>query len=132
MNAVRQSHGLTLIEVLIATAFLSLGLVMMLTAISRCLAVLNISGQYHKAMWALSIGESTYPLVCLPGMTPDNFEVPREEFDGVLYERVVDDPDKDAAGNRQRLIVVTTHLVWEGRGREQRESVPRYVLFKEE
>jgi len=123
--------GMTLIEVMLAVAILGLGLVMMLTAISRCLGVLKISQQYHKAMWALSAGEAKYPLLRKPDMKPDDLAVPADDLDDIRYERTVADPDKDADGAAIRLLVVTTKLSWQGRGREQTETIPRYVIFRE-
>lgn len=123
--------GMTLIEVLMAVSLLSLGLVMMLTAISRCLGVLKISEQYHKAMWALSAGESDFPLLRKPNVKPEDFEVAAQDYDGIRFERVVRDPDAESDEKASRLVVLTTRLSWPGRGREQVEEVTRYVLYQE-
>ena len=120
---------MTLIEVLLAVAILSLGLVMMLTAISRCLGVLKISEQYQKAMQALSEGEVKYPIVT--GMKPDDMDVPAEDFNGILFERRAEDPDKDNPDYEQRLLVITTTLSWEGRGKQQLEEVKRYIYYRD-
>lgn len=122
---------MTLIEVLLAVSILSLGLVVMLTAISRCLAVLNISEQYHKAMWAMSVGEVEFPLLRKPGIKPEDYVVDGQEYDGITYAREVDDPEADSDENEQRLIVVTTKVSWMGRGREQTDAIPQYIFFKE-
>lgn len=127
---VRENKGMTLIEVLLAVAFLSLGLVMMLTAISRCLAVLRISDQYHKAMWALSAGESDHPLLRTSDAKPEDFEVV-DNYDGIRFERTVHDPFVDSDDSETRLVVLTTQLSWRGRGREQVEEVVRYVFYQE-
>ncbi len=124
--------GMTLIEVLIAIAILGLALVMMLTAISRCLAVLRVSDDYHKAMWALSMGEVEHSLVIRPGETPESFEVTGMEYDGVLFERRVDDPDRDAPDAELRLLLITTSLRWPGRGQDQIMEVAQYISFREE
>ena len=125
--------GLTLIEVLLATTLLSLGLVVMMTAISRCLIVLTKSASYHQAMWALSAGESEYPLFQPPegDMKPSDFEVSPEAFGGVTYERTVEDPDESAEDNKVRLLVVRTKLSWEGRGKQHNENITRYFLYRE-
>lgn len=132
MKNVRQSgRGMTLIEVLMAVAFLSLGLVMMLTAISRCLGVLRISEQYHKALWALSAGESDFPLIRTRDSSPDDFEVPPQDYDGIRFERLMEDPDAESDERANRLVVLRTRLSWDARGREQVEEVVRYVLYQE-
>jgi hypothetical protein len=129
----RGRSGLTLIEVLLATALLSLGLVVMMTAISRCLIVLTKSTSYHKAMWALNAGEAEYPLFQPPqgDSDPADFEVSPEDFGGVTYERTIEDPDESADDNEVRLLVVRTKLSWEGRGKQHSENVTRYFLYRE-
>lgn len=127
-----QRNGMTLVEILLAVTFLSLGLVMMLTAISRCLAVLHVADRYHKAMWALSAGEADYPIIITSDTEPDDFAVGPEAYGSVDYMREVEDPDVDAPDADLRLIIVKTKLSWEGRGRLQEEVIPRYVLYREQ
>jgi len=130
-GGVKQAGGLTLIEVLLAVSILSIGLVVMLTAISRCLAVLKISEQYHKAMWAMSAGETEFPLLRKPDIKPEDYAVDAQDYDGVTYMREVVDPDAESDGNEQRLLVVVTRISWTGRGREQTDVIPQYLFFKE-
>ena len=127
----RAVSGMTLIEVLIAIAILGLALVVMLTAISRCLAVLRVSDRYHKAMWALSMGEAEHPLLLEQGGEPHDLEVPGTVYDGITYVRQIEDPDEDAPDAALRLLRVTTTLEWAGRGATQRITVPQYLLFRE-
>ncbi len=122
--------GLTLIEVLLAISIMSLGLVIMLTAISRCLAVMKISENYHKAMWALSAGEVEFPLLMKAGTPPEDYAVDPQEYDGIMYERIMEDPDEDSDNNEVRLLILTTKLSWQGRGSEQVESIPRYLVYR--
>lgn len=126
-----QSGGMTLIEVLLAVAILSIGMVAMLTAISRCLAVLTVSQQYHKAMWAMSAGEAEYPLLRKPDVKPEDYAVDAQEYDGITYAREVEDPDAESEDSEQRLLVLMTRVSWRGRGREQVDEVPRYLFHKE-
>ena len=123
--------GLTLIEVLLAVAILSIGLVVMLTAIARCLGVLKVSEQYHKAMWAVSAGEAEFPLLRKPDTEPEDYAVDPQDYDGITYTREVDDPDADSDGHEQRLLVIMTKVSWMGRGREQTDELPRYLYYAE-
>ncbi len=123
--------GMTLIEVLMSVAILSLGLVMMLTAISRCLGVLRISEHYHKALWALSAGEADFPLIRTRDSKPEDFEVSAQDYDGIRFERLMEDPDAESEESANRLVVLRTRLSWDARGREQVEEVVRYVLYQE-
>lgn len=127
----KRAGGLTLIEVLLAVSILSIGLVVMLTAISRCLAVLTISEQYHKAMWAMSVGESEFPLLRKPDSKPEDYAVDAQEYDGITYVREVEDPDAESEESNQRLLVLLTKVSWMGRGREQTEVIPQYLFYKE-
>lgn len=127
----KQNAGMTLVEVLLAVAILGMALVIMLTAISRCLAVLRVSDNFHKAMWALSMGEAEHPLLLAQDAEPQDLEVGRQDYDGIFFTRTVEDPDQDAPDAEQRLLFVTTTLEWEGRGASQRIIIPQYHLFRE-
>ncbi len=123
--------GMTLIEVLLAIMILGVALVVMLTAITRSLAVLRVSDNFHKAMWALSMGEAEFPLLLEEDGEPTDLEVVRKQYDGIFFSRTVEDPDQDAPDAEQRLLLITTTLEWEGRGASQRILIPQYFLFRE-
>ncbi len=129
----RQSDtGMTLVEVLLAITILGVALVVMLTAISRSLAVLRVSDNFHKAMWALSMGEAEHPLLLLDeDGEPLDLEVAQEMYEGISFSRTVEDPDQDAPDAEERLLIVTTTLEWEGRGANQRIRIPQYFLYRE-
>ena len=129
-----RKSGLTLIEVLLAAAFLGLAMTMMLTAITRCMWVFKNAAQYHKSLWALSMAEAEHPLiVSMPGrdIEPEDYEVSSEDYDGVTYERTVDDPDKDEEDSKVRLLVVKMKLSWPGRRGDKSDEITRYVLYRE-
>ena len=135
MSRAIRKRGLTLIEVLLAVAILGVGIVMMLTAISRCLRVFDASTGYHDVMWTLSAGEVEYPMIHKANdddMEPEDLAVSPEEFDGVVYERIVEDPYEGDEDSDVRLLVVKIRLTWPGRrGKEKAEEVTRYWLFRE-
>ncbi len=130
-DRLKRDNGMTLIEVLMAVAILSLGMVVMLTAISRCLGVLKISEQYHKAMWAMSAGEAEFPLLRKPDAKPEDYAVDEQVYDGITYSRGVEDPDAESDEREIRLLVLVTTVSWMGRGREQTDEVPRYIFHRE-
>jgi prepilin-type N-terminal cleavage/methylation domain-containing protein len=130
-RARKSDAGMTLVEVLLAVAILGVALVVMLTAITRCLAVLRVSDDYHKAMWALSMGEAEHPLIAGRDTKPQDLAVSDVVYEGIGYSRFVDDPDETAPDSNLRLVLVTTRLEWEGRGNRQRIEVPQYLLFRE-
>lgn len=107
---------------------------MMLTAISRCLRVLQVSTGYHDALWALSAGEVKYPMIQKANdddMEPEDLAVSPDEFDGMVYERTVDDPYEGDEDNEVRLLVVKTRVSWAGRKSDKSEDVTRYWLYRE-
>jgi prepilin-type N-terminal cleavage/methylation domain-containing protein len=126
--------GLTLIEVLLAVTILSLGMVVMLTAISRCLRVMSVSTSYHNALWALSAGDAEFPMLQTEkrdDMEPEDFEVSVEDFGGISYERTIEDPYESDQDSDARMIVVRTRVAWSDRGKENAEEVVRYWLYRE-
>jgi hypothetical protein len=117
---------MTLVEVLLAISILGAGLVVMLTAGSRCLAVMRIARNYQSAQWTLGMGEIDYPLEIEEDI--EELVVDPEEYpNGFTFSREVDE-DEDEDG----LYVVRTRVTWSDRGRHGVEEVVRYVLFEAE
>ncbi len=130
----KNKRGLTLIEVLLASALLSVAMVSMLTAISRCLFVFQTSASYHDALWAFTAGEVEHPLIKTlkaDDVDPDDYEVSPEEYGDVTFERTVEDPYEDDEDSEIRLLVIKTKLSWMGRNREKSEEITRYLLYRE-
>ena len=130
----RGKHGLTLLEVLFASALLGLAMVVLLTAISRCLWVFKDAAQYQKALWALTTAEAEHPLLRTlqsKDIEPEDYEVSSEDYDGITYERTVEDPHKDDDDNKARLLVVKMKLTWPGRRKDKVDEITRYVLYRE-
>ena len=55
-------RGFTLLEVMIATIILSVGLVVLLTSFMNCQKVMMASQDFETAQYVLSLGETAYPL----------------------------------------------------------------------
>jgi len=119
-------RGLTLIEVILAVAILSVGMTVLLTAASRCLAVMKTAKNYQIAQWTMNRGEVDYPIV-------DTNDVRKLEVDPVLYpggftfSRVVEDDDDEDG-----LFVVRARVSWSKGDRESYEEIVRYILQVEE
>lgn len=114
--------GLTLIEVLLASAILSISLAVMLTGASNCLKVIHRAKEFQTAQWALNKGELAYPIVNTNDVM--GLAVGPVEFDeGFAYERIVEEDDDE-----DNLFVVRNRVLWSKRGGENVEEVVRYVL----
>ncbi|MDA0578273.1 MAG: prepilin-type N-terminal cleavage/methylation domain-containing protein [Verrucomicrobia bacterium] len=129
---VREQHvdrrsGMTLIEVLMAAAILGVGLTALLTAASRCLAVMRTAKQYQSAQWALNLGEIENPV--LPSKEPEDWEVSATSYDGgMTYTREVEEEDEE---QKDGLFILTSTVTWDRQGHHGSESVVRYVFVKE-
>ncbi len=125
-------HGMTLVEVMLAVLILSISMVVLLTAISRCLVVMKVVSNYHRAQWVLGAAELDHPINLLArpnDMEPEDFDVSEEAYDGFTFSRTVEDPDKEADQDA-RLLIVRSRVTWADRGREMQEEVVRYVYYK--
>ena len=118
------SSGLTLIEVVLSVSILSLGLVILLTAVTRCLAVINAAGKYQKVSAVLSQAEAEYPVEAaadIEGLNVEETPYPG----GFVYTRKVDEKEDD---EEDGLWVVRSRVAWSEKNREMGEEVVRYVF----
>jgi len=123
-------RGLTLVEVLLAVALLSVGLTALLTAASRCLAVIKIAKNYQVAQWTLGQGELDYPLIVtndVMSLAVDPVEYPN----GFTFSRDIEPKDEDTEEGQLGLYIVRTRVSWSARGRDSYEETVRYVLQTE-
>ncbi len=122
-------HGLTLVEVILAAAILGIGLTVLLTAASRCLAVMKQAKRYQTALWTLNMGEVEYPVVATNEL--EDLNVDGHEFDnGFTFYREVEEDDGDEEDDG--LHIVRTRVTWKGRGTEMAEEVVHYVYREPE
>jgi prepilin-type N-terminal cleavage/methylation domain-containing protein len=128
----RSRGGVTLIEVLLAVAILGFGFAVLLTAATRCLAVMKISRNYQEAQWALGMGEAAHPIP-IPIEDIEDLDVEEQTLDnGFTFARKVDVEAEEAEEPRDNLYLVRTRVTWKGHGdRENVEEVVRYVYFPE-
>ena len=115
-----------MIEVLIATVILSIGLTALLAAASRCLAVMRVSKEYQDAQWVLSVGELENPI--LPTEEYSDWEVSEEAHGEIAYTREVLEPNEK---HKDGLFILTSRASWSRRDRESYEEVVRLVFVPE-
>jgi len=119
--------GFTLIEILLATIILSLGLMTLMASLGNCATMMTLAKQYQDAQYVFSLGELKYPIVETTDVENDLPVDPDSDLvEGYVFERTVD--EKDLATNEEDdgLYVVRTRVTW-GEGADQTEELVRYV-----
>ena len=141
-------RGFTLLEVMIATIILSVGLVVLLTSFMNCQRVMMASQDFETAQYVLSLGETVYPMPAPDQVTDDpidnellNIEelsarellddleirdMPREreqELEKYTFRREVDKVDDEELERSGYLYTGRTTVSWGGkRGMNQNET----------
>jgi hypothetical protein len=101
---------MTLVEVIMAVAILSAGMVALLTAGSRCVAVMKAARNYQTAQWTMGRGEADYPI--LETNDIDTLEVAGESYPGgFVYSRKVDEKPFD---EKNHLYILRIQVQWGG------------------
>lgn len=119
--------GLTLVEVLLALAILAATAGVLLTAVSRCLAVVRLSKNYYDARRVLDMGELDHPLLVTKEMNKDkviNLNVGPIDYEGYAFTR-----SGERSETLKDLVVVKTRVAWSSRGRESFEEVTSYLYY---
>jgi prepilin-type N-terminal cleavage/methylation domain-containing protein len=123
----RGQAGFTLIEVLIAAALVGVGMAALVTAASRCLAVMSTAKRYQQVQWSLNLGELEYPI--LPSKDFHDWEVSGETLEnGMVYSREVEEPDEE---RKDGMYLLRTRVTWSVRGHEGHEEVVQYIFVKD-
>lgn len=122
----RSKSGMTLVEVMMATLILGVGIVALMQGIGACSEVFNASAFIHQAANVLSRGEVEYPLIIKDDPEEDLVvDADGNVMDGWTFERSVEEDDDEDG-----LFVVRTKVV-KGRGGTGMEmEVLRLVYFK--
>ena len=132
--------GFTMIEILIATMILSLGLLTLMVGLGNCAAMMTLSKEYQDAQYVFSLGELMYPIV---ESTDVEEELPVDPVNGAelldtadrktvemleeyTFERTVDEKELESNEVDDNLYVVRTKVTW-GTGDDQQEELVRYV-----
>ncbi len=121
----RRRHGMTLVEVLLAMAILTLGLFSLTSAASRCLAVMRTASQYHAARAILDQGSLEYPLVRYAREVFNMDVSPTTYPGGYVFER-----ESEELEDEEKLYIVRTQVSWARRGGETTITVYDYLYWE--
>ena len=148
-------RGFTLLEVMIATIILSVGLVVLLTSFMNCQKVMMASQDFETAQYVLSLGETSYPLPSPEQVTDDPIDndllnidemgakellddlnirdMPREreqELEKYTFRREVDEVDDEELERSGYLYTVRTTVAWGDRRSSQRNETTVLTLWR--
>ncbi len=125
--------GFTLIEVLLASVILGIGMAVMLVAVSRCLVLMKRTKDFQMAQWTMGMGDLTYPI----DPNDDTTLEVNEDYDiteGFAYARTAEEVEEEGMDlieeNGVRLFMVKTSVKWSDAAPV--EEVTRYVLIRED
>ena len=155
MSARADRRGFTLLEVMIATIILSIGLVVLLTSFTNCQKVMKASQDNETAQYVLAIGETVYPIPSPDLVTGDplddeqlniqptsaeelldDLDIPasdmpkdrRDELSAYTFERTVDKIDDDELKRAGYLYTLRTKVRW-GSTRLREEERPKLEVL---
>lgn len=121
---------MTLIEVLLALVILTVSAGVLMTATSRCLAVVRTAKNYYEARRILEIGELEHPLLVVKKknekeLTALNLNVgPIDYPPNFSYQRISErSPDKED------LMIVKNRVTWSSQGHQPFEEVTTYLYY---
>ena len=148
----RLRRGFTLLEVMVATIILSLGLVALITAFMQCQRIMRATQGFETAQYVLMLGETLYPLPSPDLVTDDpidnellNIEETealmllddlelddiskdrRDELESYTFERTVDEIDDEELERSGYLYTVRTIIRW-GHARRSRDRSETTVI----
>ena len=120
--------GLTLVEVVLAMALLGIAAMVLLTAASRCLAVVRVAKNYYSARNVLDIAELDHPILRqskdgkeeVLNLTVDPHEYPG----GFTFSRTAEENEAF-----EGLYTVRSRVAWSQRGRSSGEEVVSYLFI---
>ena len=155
MSARADRRGFTLLEVMIATIILSIGLVVLLTSFSNCQKVMKASQDNETAQYVLALGETVYPIPSPDLVTGDplddellnieqtsaeemldDLDIPasdmpkdrRDELSTYTFEREVDEVDDEELKRAGYLYTLRTRVRW-GSSRLREEDRPKLEVL---
>ena len=148
-------RGFTLLEVMIATIILSVGLVVLLTSFMNCQRIMMASQDFETEQYVLSLGETAYPLPAPDQVTDDPLDnellnidevgakellddldirdMPRDreqDMEKYTFRREVDEVDDEELERSGYLYTVRTTVAWGDRRSSRRNETTVLTLWR--
>lgn len=128
----RGASGLTLVEVLLALAILGIAAGVLMTAVSRCLAVVKVSRNYYEARRILEMATIEHPLLVIKDEQNKDKAVnldiaPVEYSPGFTFSR-----SSERSPTYEELLIVRDRVSWSRRGKSAYEEVTTYLYYTNE
>jgi len=136
----RKRSGFTLVEILIATMILSIGIMVLLTGVGNCAQMMLLSKQFQEVQYIFTLADLKYPIEATDDVEED---VPvaavkatelvesaspqmREVLERYTFERTVDERELETNQVDDGLYIVRSVVSW-GPTEDDREELLRYV-----
>jgi prepilin-type N-terminal cleavage/methylation domain-containing protein len=132
--------GFTLVEILIATMILSVGIMVLLTGVGNCAKMMLLSKQFQEVQYIFTLVDLKYPIEAtdkveedLPVASVSATELVetaspqmREVLERYTFERKVDEKELETNQVDDGLYIVRSIVTW-GPDDDDREELLRYV-----
>lgn len=128
--------GFSLIEVLIATAILAVGLLAVFSSLSPALSIFAASRRLQEMQWVVALGELRHPVAGFEELEDlvveedDNMAFDGEELGSdCVFSRTIDEKEVDDEEDDDGIYVMRTKVVWNGK-EDTAEELVRLIWKK--
>lgn len=139
MTSPPRKGGFSLIEVLIATAILAVGLLAIFSALSPALAIFSASKRLQGVQWVMALGELKHPVAGFSELEDlvveedDDLSIDDEKLgEGYTFEREIDEKiiEEDDKDYDDGIYVMRTRIAW-GDGDDECEEFIQLIWKKD-
>lgn len=124
---------MTLVEILMALAILAISAGVLMTATSRCLAVISTAKNYYEARRILETGELEYPLLVVKKKNEKELKALNLNVGPIEYPRhFVYQRTSERDADKTDLMVVKSRVTWSAKGKTAFEEVTSYLYYTNE
>ncbi len=106
-------------------AIIGIGVVVLVTAAARCIAVVRQSKNYHLARTVLDRGEAEHPIL----KDKETKDLINLDVGPIAYENGFTFTRKAEEGAEEGLLVLRTRVGWAERSKSAQEEVVTYLFY---